>query len=133
MTLALGKGLTHREKLMIIAGVIRDARREAGLSQRCLARLLGKANSHVSMIESGRRRIDALELYLVARIIGVDPAALFSCVASRLDGEALPSGISERRLDRRAIKPPIHHRPDSATLELDPVSWPSNEGLVITR
>ncbi|TAJ72022.1 MAG: XRE family transcriptional regulator [Phenylobacterium sp.] len=41
--------------------VLLHARRRAGLSQRALAQALGKANSHVTRIERGQRRIDLLD------------------------------------------------------------------------
>lgn len=72
------------EQLKVVAGVLREAREEAGLSQRSLARRLGKANSHVSKIESGLRRVDALELYRIADAFGLPPTTLFERVASRL-------------------------------------------------
>ncbi|MDP1630444.1 MAG: helix-turn-helix transcriptional regulator [Caulobacter sp.] len=82
-TPASGQSLRHR--LLTIAAVLREVRQEAGLSQRSLASRLGKANSHVSKIESGQRRVDAFELYLIAGIVGLDPAELFARVASELD------------------------------------------------
>ena len=53
--------------------VIVEARRAAGLPQRALAERLGKAHSHVSMIERGQRRLDSLELYRIARCLGIRP------------------------------------------------------------
>jgi transcriptional regulator with XRE-family HTH domain len=65
------------------------ARQEAGITQRGLAKRLGKSNSHVSQIETGQRRVDTLEFYRIARSIGVEPVALFESVARKLDGLAL--------------------------------------------
>ncbi|MFZ4605394.1 MAG: helix-turn-helix domain-containing protein [Caulobacter sp.] len=76
------------EQLNVIACVLREARQEAGLSQRSLAQRLGKANSHVSKIESGLRRVDALELYRIADAFGLPPSTLFERVASRLSEPA---------------------------------------------
>lgn len=49
--------------------VLRAARRASGLSQRDLAAQIGKHPSHVAMIESGQRRLDALELYRIAQVL----------------------------------------------------------------
>lgn len=64
--------------------VLLRARRRAGLSQRELARALGKANSHVTRIERGQRRIDLLEFHEIARVLGVDPVSLFAELAAEL-------------------------------------------------
>jgi len=91
------------DKLGIIAMIVREARREAGLSQRALAKLLGKANSHVSMIENGRRRIDVLELYLIARFLHLEPIELFSRIADRLGTGA--HSAQSRQADRLSVLP----------------------------
>ena len=65
--------------------VVREARRAAKLSQRGLAARIGKEPSHVAMIECGQRRIDSLELYRMAKALGVPPAELFGRIAARLD------------------------------------------------
>lgn len=65
-------------------GVLLRARRRSGLSQRDLARALGKANSHVTRIERGQRRIDLIEFHAMAQVLGHDPVELFSEVAAEL-------------------------------------------------
>jgi transcriptional regulator with XRE-family HTH domain len=67
-----------------IRSVVIGCRLEAGMTQRALARELGRANSHVSMIERGQRRIDTLELYLIARALAVEPAELFRRISAKL-------------------------------------------------
>lgn len=78
-----------------VRAVLLRARRRSCLSQRALARALGKANSHVTRIERGQRRIDLLEFHDMARALGRDPVELFSEVTAelaRLDaGSAEPS------------------------------------------
>ena len=69
-------------------GVVRDvlieARHEAGLSQRALAARLGKAGSHVAMIERGQRRVDLLEFCRIADSLGVSADALVNRIAAQL-------------------------------------------------
>ena len=67
-----------------LVDVLIGARRGAGLSQRALARELGTSQSHVSKIEVGERRVDALEFYKMARACGAEPAELYARVAARL-------------------------------------------------
>jgi transcriptional regulator with XRE-family HTH domain len=57
-----------------------DARREAGLLQEDLAARMGKDQSVISNIERGHRRVDVLELYAIARALGLEPVELFARV-----------------------------------------------------
>lgn len=47
------------------------------------------------MIETGQRRVDALELYRLGKCLGLDPAVLFLRIAVRLD---------ERAADAQALR-----------------------------
>ena len=60
-----------------VGEVIAVARREAGFTQRALAERLGRPNSVVASIEMGDRRVDVVELTLIARAIGIDEVELF--------------------------------------------------------
>lgn len=72
------------ESYAMLRGVLRAARRAAGLSQRDLAARIGKHPSHVAMIESGQRRIDALELYRIAQVLDPRPLELLARIGERL-------------------------------------------------
>ena len=47
---------------------LRTARKEAGLDQEDVAKLLGVTQSYISKMESGQRRIDIVQLKAFARI-----------------------------------------------------------------
>jgi len=47
---------------------LKKARKEAGLEQAEVAKLLGRTQSHVSKVEAGQRRIDIVALKEFARI-----------------------------------------------------------------
>jgi len=49
---------------------LRKARKEKGLDQSDVAKLLGVSQSFVSKMESGQRRIDIVQLKTFARIYG---------------------------------------------------------------
>jgi transcriptional regulator with XRE-family HTH domain len=51
---------------------LRKARKDKGLDQRDVAKLLGVSQSYVSKIESGQRRIDIVQLKAFARIYKKD-------------------------------------------------------------
>ena len=53
---------------------IRDIRKGRGISQRDLARALGMAQSTLSRIERGERRVSVDRLIAIARALGVSPA-----------------------------------------------------------
>ncbi len=52
------------------------ARREAGVTQMELSRILGKPQSFVSKYESGERRLDVVEFISICKALGVAPAKL---------------------------------------------------------
>jgi ribosome-binding protein aMBF1 (putative translation factor) len=57
-----------------------DARKNAGLGQEELAERLKCHQSLVARIESGERRIDVVELVVLARAIGFDPVEILAIV-----------------------------------------------------
>lgn len=63
------------------------ARVSQGLSQRELARRLGKHPSFVNKIELLERRLDVLEFIAIARAMEVNPKILFASVLAALPGD----------------------------------------------
>lgn len=59
-----------------LMAVLMAARADAGITQRELARRLGRAHSFVGKLESGERQLNVLEFIEVARALGVEPSAL---------------------------------------------------------
>lgn len=51
---------------------LKKARKEAGLEQVEVAKLLGKTQSHISKVEAGQRRIDIVALKEFAKIYKKD-------------------------------------------------------------
>lgn len=47
---------------------LKNARKEAGMDQKDVAKALGKTQSYVSKIEAGQRRIDVVQLKELAKI-----------------------------------------------------------------
>lgn len=59
---------------------IATARHRAGLTQRDLAKRLGRAHSFIGKIESGERQLNVLEFCELADALGVNPRELFAKV-----------------------------------------------------
>lgn len=58
-----------------LLSLLRDLRRDAGLTQVQLAESLGVPQSFVSKYESGERRLDLLELHRICQVLGVSLGA----------------------------------------------------------
>ncbi|UMA67329.1 helix-turn-helix transcriptional regulator (plasmid) [Roseivivax marinus] len=50
------------------------ARHASGLSQAALAHRLGRSPSYVAKVELAERRLDVIELLVILRVLGADPA-----------------------------------------------------------
>ena len=68
-------GTMHTAAHAGLVAALTAARREAGLSQAALATRLGKPPSFVAKYELGERRLDAVEVLVIARVLGREPAA----------------------------------------------------------
>lgn len=55
-------------------------RKEAGMTQRQVAKKLGVYPAYVSKYETGERRLDVIEFLAVAQVIGFDPKALVAAL-----------------------------------------------------
>lgn len=64
--------------------ILLDARRKAGLSQREVARRLGRHQSYVARYESKRRRIPVTEFMEIAEALGNDPARLLGILIRKI-------------------------------------------------
>lgn len=69
------------EQHKTVGKVLADFRKQAGLRQQDLAALLGKPQSFVSSYEAGQRRIDVLELLLIAKALECSAEEMFAKIA----------------------------------------------------
>ena len=58
----------HRDAYERFRAKLRQARHDAGLSQAQVAQALGRPQSFVSKVESGERRVDVVELQVLASL-----------------------------------------------------------------
>jgi len=75
----MGKQLRNARHKALMAALV-AARNKADITQRELARRLGRAHSFVGKIESGERQLNVLEFCELADALGVDPRELFGKV-----------------------------------------------------
>ena len=66
------RSLAHRA----LIAALRDARKQAGLSQEEVARRLRPPQSFVSAYESGDRKLDVLEFLRIAKATNADPCSI---------------------------------------------------------
>lgn len=65
-------------------GILIAARKEAKLTQTELAERIGRRQAHISIIETGVRRVDLIEFCALAKAMGYPPEALFARVVAVL-------------------------------------------------
>ncbi len=75
------KSLRSIEHQKLIA-LLTSARTKAGMTQQQLADRLGKPQSFVAKYEGGERRIDVVELVVIAKVLNLDPARAVKEVAA---------------------------------------------------
>lgn len=56
-----------------IAALVVEERKRAGISQRELARKLGRSQQWVSRVEAGRASVELFEFIRIAHVLGFDP------------------------------------------------------------
>jgi transcriptional regulator with XRE-family HTH domain len=84
-------------------GLLRQARKDAGIVQQELADRLGKPQSFVAKVERGERRIDVLEFVAIATAMGGDPVRLLKQYL-RQEPSPKPRSTSRRRVGQRVNK-----------------------------
>ena len=67
--------------------VLVAARKEAGLTQTDVAERIGRRQTHISIIETGVRRLDLIEFCALAKAMGYNPNTLFARITAALPDE----------------------------------------------
>lgn len=69
---------TYTAEYRRLRSLIVRARKDAGLTQDDVARLLKKPQSYISKVESGERRLDVVEFLHLLRALHSDPVRLLA-------------------------------------------------------
>jgi transcriptional regulator with XRE-family HTH domain len=67
----MNKGIYSKEHITLVER-LKKARKDAGLNQKQVAKLLDTTQSYVSKIESGQRKVDVIQIKEFARIYKKD-------------------------------------------------------------
>ena len=76
------KKSTHTPHYGAVMVELVHMRKKAGLTQRQLAKRLGRENSFVWRIEKGERRLDLVEFFWVCNACSIDPSKVYSRLVS---------------------------------------------------
>lgn len=71
----------------VFVRVLIEARKEAGLTQVELGERIGRKQTHISIIETGVRRVDLIEFTALAKAMGYDPKILYARIVDVLPDE----------------------------------------------
>lgn len=66
-----------------VMAVLTEVRQKADVTQRELARRIGRAHSYVSRIEKGDRRLDVPEMIQWCEVLDADPVAIMRKIVQR--------------------------------------------------
>jgi transcriptional regulator with XRE-family HTH domain len=78
----------HSDSYAALTRALIALRRKGGLRQLDVAKRLGKPQSFVSKVERGERKLDLVELLILARAIEADANEIVALVAHALPAEA---------------------------------------------
>lgn len=73
-------GAIYSDAQNYVAQALAVTRHDAGLKQADLAKAIGKHQFYIFDIERDQRRVDILELYVIARALGAEPVELFASI-----------------------------------------------------
>ena len=75
------KSVSTQQQERLVA-LLRQARKQAGLTQDELAERMGAYKTFVSKYERGERRLDVIEFLAVTDALGLEPAAVLASLTS---------------------------------------------------
>jgi len=94
---------THHDDYQRLLALLKQLRRESGVTQVELGQRLGNTQTFVSKFERGERRIDVVEFVEICEALGADPGSAF---ATYLIDRARPPGGRNRKLGApRRVRP----------------------------
>lgn len=83
MATAMRKSIYSRQSKLLCEELVK-IRKSAGLTQRDLAKKLGRERSFVAKVELGERRVDLVEFCWICKACGVSPQNKTASLAKRI-------------------------------------------------
>lgn len=68
----------------VVLDTLLAMRKKAGMTQRDLAKALGREHSFVWRIETGRRRLDVVEFFWLCRTLKMDAASIYRDIIRKI-------------------------------------------------
>jgi transcriptional regulator with XRE-family HTH domain len=91
----------HRPEYDLLRTLLRETRAQAGVTQEVLSDQLGRSQSFISDIERGVRRIDAIELRDVCRLLDTDFMYFLGELENRIGRRHASMGTSRKGTSTR--------------------------------
>jgi transcriptional regulator with XRE-family HTH domain len=92
---------THTAKYDEFRRLLTEARKNAGMNQRELAKRLDMPHSTVGRMEVGDRRVDIIELVEISEILGVDLITFIKTLLRNIKSQNLSDKPARRRAPAR--------------------------------
>ncbi len=96
----------YRDEYRVVTEAVRQMRKEAQLTQRGFAKILGWPQNSVTRLERGQRRLDVLEFREICKLLDLDAPLIFAELCNRMDQipNEYPESTSPSELKRVADK-----------------------------
>jgi transcriptional regulator with XRE-family HTH domain len=88
----------HSSAYQKVLAKLVEMRKEAGMTQRDLAKILDRENSFVWRIETGKRRLDVVEFYWVCRALRKNAVDVYREIFEAITSSAAPDDMSPNRV-----------------------------------
>ena len=98
----------HSPEYETVLRVLVALRHKAGLTQRELARALGREHSFVWRIETGERRLDVVEFFWVCQALGQDAREVYNGLVEEFGVVARAYPVRDAAA-RKAAEPPLSY------------------------
>ena len=102
------ESIQSREYRCVLAKLI-EMRKEAGMTQRDLAKILKREHSFVWRMETAKRRLDVVEFYWVCKALRRNAAVVYRELIQEISGLTRSSSLSQKKA-KSGVSRNMHRR-----------------------